>query len=159
MVSILTKDIRIGEHNRLNSGLGGFRQIWLNIEVEVSIRIRDSDKGEHNSGPRVAKTKVYFSKRLSCTDTETDMMSHSFSKRLRCTETETDMMSHSPGLRLLEIRYQMGEIFDYTSAPITTYDEVAEWLRRWTANPMCFARVGSNPILVENDFCFKEIPE
>ena len=27
-------------------------------------------------------------------------------------------------------------------------DEVAEWLRRWTANPMCSARVGSNPILV-----------
>jgi hypothetical protein len=28
------------------------------------------------------------------------------------------------------------------------WDEVAEWLRRWTANPLCFARVGSNPILV-----------
>ena len=28
-------------------------------------------------------------------------------------------------------------------------DEVAEWLRRWTANPMCSARVGSNPILVD----------
>ncbi|KAM7231904.1 hypothetical protein CapIbe_016665, partial [Capra ibex] len=24
-------------------------------------------------------------------------------------------------------------------------DEVAEWLRRWTANPLCSARVGSNP--------------
>ena len=24
---------------------------------------------------------------------------------------------------------------------------MAEWLRRWTANPMCSARVGSNPIL------------
>ena len=31
---------------------------------------------------------------------------------------------------------------------ILTADEVAEWLRRWTANPMCSARVGSNPILV-----------
>ena len=31
-------------------------------------------------------------------------------------------------------------------------DKVAEWLRRWTANPMCSARVGSNPILVEA-FC------
>ena len=30
----------------------------------------------------------------------------------------------------------------------TLKDEVAEWLRRWTANPMCSARVGSNPILV-----------
>ena len=29
-----------------------------------------------------------------------------------------------------------------------TTDEVAEWLRRWTANPMCSACVGSNPILV-----------
>ena len=28
------------------------------------------------------------------------------------------------------------------------HDEVAEWLRRWTANPMGSARVGSNPILV-----------
>uniref|UniRef100_A0A0E9W6A8 Uncharacterized protein n=1 Tax=Anguilla anguilla TaxID=7936 RepID=A0A0E9W6A8_ANGAN len=34
------------------------------------------------------------------------------------------------------------------------YDEVAEWLRRWTANPLCSARVGSNPILVErHSFC------
>ena len=31
----------------------------------------------------------------------------------------------------------------------TEVDEVAEWLRRWTANPMGSARVGSNPILVE----------
>ena len=31
-------------------------------------------------------------------------------------------------------------------------DEVAEWLRRWTANPMGSARVGSNPILVGNIF-------
>ena len=28
-------------------------------------------------------------------------------------------------------------------------DKVAEWLRRWTANPMGSARVGSNPILVD----------
>ena len=28
------------------------------------------------------------------------------------------------------------------------WDEVAEWLRRWTANPLCSARVGSNPTLV-----------
>ena len=28
-------------------------------------------------------------------------------------------------------------------------DEVAEWLRRWTANPLGSPRVGSNPILVE----------
>ena len=26
-------------------------------------------------------------------------------------------------------------------------DEVAEWLRRWTANPLGSARAGSNPVL------------
>ena len=31
-------------------------------------------------------------------------------------------------------------------------DEVAEWLRRWTANPLGSARVGSNPILVGSWF-------
>ena len=31
-------------------------------------------------------------------------------------------------------------------------DEVAEWLRRWTANPLCSARVGSNPIHIGNFF-------
>ena len=30
-------------------------------------------------------------------------------------------------------------------------DDLAERLRRWTANPMCSARVGSNPTVVE--FC------
>ena len=34
-------------------------------------------------------------------------------------------------------------------------DEVAEWLRRWTANPMCSAREGSNPFLV--GIFFREI--
>ena len=36
-------------------------------------------------------------------------------------------------------------------------DEVAEWLRRWTANPLGSARVGSNPIFVDDFFmlgCF-----
>jgi hypothetical protein len=28
-------------------------------------------------------------------------------------------------------------------------DEVAEWLRRWPAKPLGFAREGSNPFLVE----------
>ena len=39
-------------------------------------------------------------------------------------------------------------------------DEVAEWLRRWTANPMGSARVGSNPILVgifEKKFRYREL--
>ena len=33
-------------------------------------------------------------------------------------------------------------------------EEVAEWLRRLTANPMFFAHVGSNPILVVNIYIF-----
>ena len=33
-------------------------------------------------------------------------------------------------------------------------DEVAEWLRRWTANPLGSARVGSNPIFVVVTFLF-----
>ena len=35
----------------------------------------------------------------------------------------------------------------------TQQDEVAEWLRRWTANPLGSARVGSNPILVGDLLC------
>ena len=35
-----------------------------------------------------------------------------------------------------------------TDSTFYRHDEVAEWLRRWTANPMGSARVGSNPILV-----------
>ena len=36
--------------------------------------------------------------------------------------------------------------------PHNSNDEVAEWLRRWTANPMGSARVGSNPANCEH-FC------
>ena len=36
-------------------------------------------------------------------------------------------------------------------------DEVAEWLRRWTANPLCSARVGSNPILVGGMFSTRDV--
>ena len=43
----------------------------------------------------------------------------------------------------------MQSFFSFNFASV---DEVAEWLRRWTANPMCSARVGSNPILV--GICF-----
>ena len=40
------------------------------------------------------------------------------------------------------------KLISYVLCNDTYEDEVAEWLRRWTANPMCSARVGSNPILV-----------
>ena len=35
-------------------------------------------------------------------------------------------------------------------------DEVAEWLRRWTANPLSSARVGSNPIFVDDILIWKQ---
>ena len=37
---------------------------------------------------------------------------------------------------------------NFNSCSEHLHDEVAEWLRRWTANPLGSARVGSNPILV-----------
>ena len=37
------------------------------------------------------------------------------------------------------------------------HDEVAERLRRWIANPLCSARMGSNPILVA-DLLFTSTP-
>jgi hypothetical protein len=40
------------------------------------------------------------------------------------------------------------------SAEVERVDEVAEWLRRWTANPLGSARVSSNLILVESDTFF-----
>ena len=45
-------------------------------------------------------------------------------------------------------------VCDTASTQTATFsvDEVAEWLRRWTANPLGSARVGSNPILVANRF-------
>jgi hypothetical protein len=49
------------------------------------------------------------------------------------------------------LTFDRGHGFFQTSLvelPIFRMDEVAEWLRRWTANPMCSARVGSSPILV-----------
>ena len=42
--------------------------------------------------------------------------------------------------------------YDYFLLLARTQDEVAEWLRRWTANPLGSARVGSNPILVDVRF-------
>jgi hypothetical protein len=50
--------------------------------------------------------------------------------------------------------YSTSQFFDllnlhFIQSDICRYDEVAEWLRRWTANPMGSARVGSNPIFVD----------
>ena len=52
----------------------------------------------------------------------------------------------------LSLTYLQGEIRAKRLVLISLtlcHDEVAEWLRRWTANPMGSARVGSNPIFVE----------
>ena len=35
-------------------------------------------------------------------------------------------------------------------------DEVAEWLRRWTANPLGSDRMGSNPIFVDDILIWKQ---
>ena len=45
-------------------------------------------------------------------------------------------------------RKKYNHLFRYHYLLARTEDEVAEWLRRWTANPLGSARVGSNPILV-----------
>ena len=37
-----------------------------------------------------------------------------------------------------------------TLESVPKHDQVAEWLRRWTANPMGFPRVSSNLILIES---------
>ena len=55
-----------------------------------------------------------------------------------------------------DVEYTMGKEpwgnnvhgYDNWMTPLAQ-DEVAEWLRRWTANPLGSARVGSNPILVD----------
>ncbi len=45
--------------------------------------------------------------------------------------------------------FSLGYLYEAkTVSHFYRHDEVAEWLRRWTANPMGSARVGSNPILV-----------
>ena len=50
-------------------------------------------------------------------------------------------------LNQINIRQLKVASVNYTVVVVT--DEVAEWPRRWTANPLCSARVGSNPTLVE----------
>ena len=53
-------------------------------------------------------------------------------------------------LSLLILCISLTDLLYPFSYLINLCDEVAEWLRRWTANPMGSARVGSNPILVGN---------
>eukprot|EP00794_Sanderia_malayensis_P006846 gene6846-7614_t len=52
---------------------------------------------------------------------------------------------------MFSIGYEV-ECCKYLDDFAVLYDEVAEWLRRWTANPLGSARVGSNPILVVSSF-------
>ena len=37
---------------------------------------------------------------------------------------------------------------DYNSLVTPLMDKMAEWLKRWTVNPLVSARMGSNPIFV-----------
>ena len=52
---------------------------------------------------------------------------------------------------LLYLLNQMRIIFGWSLVQIQVarYDIMAEWLRRWTANPLGSARAGSNPADVE----------
>ena len=52
---------------------------------------------------------------------------------------------------MLYLQFFVVVVIKYSVLP-TLIDEVAEWLRRWTANPMGSARVGSNPIFVARIF-------
>ena len=56
-------------------------------------------------------------------------------------ETDTNYLQVRPGGRVVTLNRRQIQI-------ICMWDKVAEWLRRWTANPLCSARMGSNPILV-----------
>ena len=60
-----------------------------------------------------------------------------------------EKMDSAVGKGLLKVREVQCRLSFLRSVVITSEDEVAEWLRRWTANPLCFARVGSNPTLVD----------
>ncbi len=42
----------------------------------------------------------------------------------------------------------MGSIPIGTILLLIDQDDLAEWLRRWPAKPLCFAREGSNPSVV-----------
>ena len=67
-----------------------------------------------------------------------------------------DIYVCDPGKRVtLHIEtYLCCKHFD-NSLSLLYVDGVAEWLWRWTANPMGSARVGSNPISVEDFFSFQ----
>ncbi len=49
---------------------------------------------------------------------------------------------------ITHLNFKATYFFSSSTTLLTEEDEVAEWLRRWTANPLCSARMGSNPILV-----------
>merc|ERR1711946_67566 len=48
--------------------------------------------------------------------------------------------------------FKAGKEVEHANHWASQHDAVAEWLRRWTANPMGSARVGSNPIHVDKLF-------
>ena len=49
---------------------------------------------------------------------------------------------------ITHLNFKARYFFSSSTTLLTEEDEVAEWLRRWTANPLCSARMGSSPILV-----------
>ncbi len=53
---------------------------------------------------------------------------------------------------ITRLQFQTNVFFFKFNTLLTEEDEVAEWLRRWTANPLCSARMGSNPIPVVKSY-------
>ncbi len=50
---------------------------------------------------------------------------------------------------ITHLNFKATYFFSSSTTLLAGEDEVAEWLRRWTAaNPLCSVRMGSNPILV-----------
>ena len=86
---------------------------------------------------------------------------HAFSagiKCRRCILITDQYTSHAMTFSMHGLYYPILALYDLfindikyspTRLYVTISDEVAEWLRRWTANPLGSARVGSNPILVD----------
>ena len=66
-----------------------------------------------------------------------------------CDESHSEiLLCYNKTGHFLIYKISLSDLLHQYSCVTNPGDEVAEWLRRWTANPMGSARVGSNPILV-----------
>ncbi len=109
---------------------------------------------EHNisAGQLQVTTTAKFKLRVSVTDIS---LGNIFKQTTQSCKILQIFLLISPNNRAMDHRTQnsspqLSWCFDtcWRCGADCLIDEVAEWLRRWTANPLCSARVGSNPILV-----------